>query len=332
VARRAEVSIKTVSRVVNLEGGVSPDLVARVEAAVEALGYRRDERARQLRLANGRSRIIGLIQVDAANASASAIYRGLEDVATDHGYHVIAGSSDGDPAQQDILLRALVAQRVDGLVVVPAGDRFDELAGEIRRGTPVVLLDLEPPPGAVGDLVDADHRGGARRLTRHLIAHGHVRIAYVGDDPLTSAARARHLGFTDAIREAELTSDPDWVSQIARAPRDSERIVTAMFGEHPSTSSPTALVTARDFVTVGAVRALHAMGLQHRVALAAFDDLELADVVEPGITVMSRRPRELGRRAGELIFRRIEGDRSPLVVEVAEDQLISRGSGELRPT
>ena len=213
VAHEAGVSLKTVSRVVNREGGVRPDLVDRVETAIDNLGYQRHDSARQLRTGGGASKTIGFVQVDVANPFFSAIFRGIEDVATEHGYQVIAGSSDGDSDQQDAVLRALIARRVDGIIIVPSGDRLELLTAEMERNTSVVFLDLEPRAGIAGDLVRSDHRGGARTITRHLIEHGHERIAFIGDDPSIFSAEERFQGFAEAMTESGLAVEQRWVKR-----------------------------------------------------------------------------------------------------------------------
>ena len=331
VAAAAGVSLKTVSRVVNDEGGVRPGLVAQVEQAIDELGYQRDDRARQLRIGAGRSKIIGFVQVDVANPFFSAIFRGIEDVAAAHGYQVIAGSSDGDVDQQDAVLRALIARRVDGIIIVPSGDHLDLLTAEMQRWTPVVFLDLEPPAHVVGDLVRSDHRGGTRIITRHLIDRGHTRIAFVGDDPGIFSAEERYVGFAEEMQAADLPVNQHWVRRDLSDPARSQTAVERLLRDHPSDSAPSALVTAQNFITVGAVRALHKLDLHNEVALVGFDDIDLADVVEPGITVMPQSPRELGSCASRLLFRRLDGHASGPVLTIPEDEIIVRGSGEIAP-
>ncbi len=331
VAAAAGVSLKTVSRVVNGEGGVRADLVGKVERAIDESGYQRDELARQLRARAGDSKLIGFVQTDVARPFFSAIFRAIEDVAAARGYEVIAGSSDGKPEQQEAVLRALIGRRVDGLIVVHSGDRIGALIDEVERGTPVVCVDLDAPASLHVDRVRSDHHGGARVLTEHLIRHGHRAIAFIGDLPTFSSAAERYRGFEQAMRDAGLRIRTEWVHRDAGDWSRSRDIVVTLVGSHPGSSAPTALVTAHDFVTIGAVRALHALGLEHDVALAGFDDVDLADVVDPGITVMPQSPLFLGRRAAQLLFDRLDGDTSPPVLVVPDDRIIVRGSGEIRP-
>lgn len=331
VADTAGVSLKTVSRVVNHEGGVRPDLIARVHAAIDALGYQRHDSARQLRTGEGTSKTIGFIQVDVANPFFSAIFRGIEDVASEHGYQVIAGSSDGDPEKQDAVLRALITRRVDGIVMVPSGDRLDVLVAEMELGTPVVFLDLEPPAGIAGDLVRSDHRGGTRAITFHLIEHGHQRIAFIGDNASIFSSTERLAGFREAMGKAGFEVDPQWVRWALSDSERSRAVVTELLEHYPDRSAPTALVAGQNFITIGAVQALHDLGLHNAVALVGFDDVDLANVVEPGITVMPQSPRGLGRRAAQLLFNRLAGHSGPPVVDITPGELIIRGSGEIAP-
>ncbi len=326
VASRAGVSFKTVSRVVNGEAGVSEDLATRVSEAVRALGYRPDDRARHLRRSGSRSGAIGFAMVDVANPFFSSILRGLEEVAREHDCLVLSGSSDGDAARQNQLIETFIARRVGGLVVVPSGDQLGPIASEIVHGTPVVFLDCEPGEHQ-SDLVRSDHRGGAVEITRHLIAHGHRDIAFLGDDVRVFSARLRLEGFRAAMAEAGLVVGSDRVLTAQRTPGE-WRVVVRSWLEALEVA-PSALVTAQNFVTIGAMQALHDLGIQQRTAMIGFDDIDLGDVVEPGISVVPQRPLDLGRRAGELLFRRLDGSTEPPVRHIEHDPIIERGSGEI---
>jgi LacI family transcriptional regulator len=327
VALAAGASLKTVSRVVNAEEGVSPDLVERVERAIHALQYRPDQRARTLRQSDSRSGSIGFVMVDVSNPFFSLILRGLEDVARARGCLVLSGSSDGDADREDQLIETFIARRVDGLVVIPSGAKLATLRAEVDRGTPVVFLDLEAK-GFQSDLVRSDHRGGARQATKHLIDHGHRDIAFLCDDPAVFSAGQRLKGFKEAMARAEIDVRPDWVVTGRHTPDEWKQLVKAVFERSPR---PTALFTAQNFVSIGALQALHELHLQRTVAMVGFDDIELADIVEPGVSVIPQQPRELGRRAGVMLFDRLDGFTGPQLKEVVRTTLIARGSGEIHP-
>lgn len=328
VAERAGVSFKTVSRVVRNEAGVSPELAARVSDAVDALGYRPDDRARNLRQGATTTGAIGFVLVDIANPFFASILRGIEDVARDRGYLVLAGSNDGLEARGAQLIEAFIARRVDGLIVVPPGHDLGALRTEISRGTPVVLLDQDVDDADV-DLVRSDHLGGAKAATHHLINSGHRRIAFYGDDCSLFSAGLRREGFLDAMREAEINVDASLVVTGRQSADDWRGTIADSLqrGEQ----RPTAIVTAQNFITVGGVQALHDLGLQHTIAQVGFDDVELADVVDPPLTVVPQDPRQLGRIAAERLFQRIDGHRVDSVHEVLPLAVMARGSGEIRP-
>jgi LacI family transcriptional regulator len=329
VAAAAAVSVKTVSRVVNDEAAVRDVVAERVRAAIATLGYRPDHRAQLLRRRGTASSTIGFVPLDVSNPFFSAIYRGLEDVAWANGYVVVAGSSDGSLERGEAILKRLIGARVDGLVVVPAGDDHTLLAEEVGRGTPVVLLDLEVDDVTGVDLVRSDHRGGARLAVRHLITHGHRDIAFLGDVPTIFSARERYRGYVDAMRAARIKRRPAWtVHGLDTA--GAAATVRALFAPRVD-AVPSALFTAQNFVTMGAVHALHELGMHGSVALAAFDDVDMADVVDPALTVVPQQPADLGRHAGELLLDRIRGHRGPARRVILENELIVRGSGELAP-
>jgi LacI family transcriptional regulator len=325
VAREAGVSLKTVSRVVNEEPGVTAALTDRVSAAVRRLGYQPDDRARFLRRTETSSKSLGFVQMDVANPFFSAIFRGLEDVARAEGHLVLAGSSDGDPGREEALVKAFIARRVDGLILVSCHPDLGFLAAETQLGTPVVFLDHRPAAD-LGDVIRTDHYGGAAAATRHLLDHGHRDIAFLGDSTAFFSAAERRRGFCDVMAEAG--PDTPWLHSGLTGPADAEARTEALLaGEH----RPTALFTAQNYVTIGAMRALHRLGLQHDVALVGFDDVEFSELVEPRISVVLQEPRTLGRLAGERIYARLAGDRTPARSTILPASVLARGSGEIRP-
>lgn len=327
VAARAGVSFKTVSRVVTGAGGVSVGLTARVEAAVSELGYRPDDRARRLRNTELRTNVIGFVLVDVANPFFSSILRGIEEVARKRDYLVLSGSTDGDPARQAQLVSAFVARRVDGMIVVPSGDDLGPLRHEIDRGTPLVFVDLEPE-GVSVDLLRTDHHGGARLATEHLLARGHRDVAYFGSPLDIFSARLRLAGFREAMHKAGLDVLPERVVTGMHSPDDWQTLIMDFLATTPR---PTAIFTAQNFITVGAVQALHALGLRDRIAQIGFDDVELGSVVSPGVSVVPQDALELGRRATEMLFDRLEGRSIGPIREILAATVRERGSGEIAP-
>jgi len=322
VAALAGVGLKTVSRVVNGEGSVSPDTTERVNAAIAKLGFRRNEGARLLR--QGRTASIGLVLEDVADPFSSALTRAVEDIARQHDSLVFAGSSAEDGVRERELTLAFCARRVDGLIIVPAGATHRYLVPEITAGTPAVFVD-RPPVDIDADTVLVDNEGGARMAVDHLIAHGHRRIGFLGDAPTIFTATARLAGYRASLEAAGLPYDE---SLTSLAPPTAEAIRHAVERVLGRPDPATALFCGNNRVTVEVLRVL--AGRPNQPALVGFDDFELADVLRPGITVVAQDPAEMGRTAAEMLFARLSGDRQGRAKTVRlPTRLIPRGSGEM---
>lgn len=326
VAALAGVSLKTVSRVINTEPAVSADVRSRVLAAIDRLDYRHDHAASSLRRSDRKSSTIGVLLEDVANPFSSSLHREIEDVALKRGVLVLAGSSDEDEAREQQLIAAFTTRRVDGLIIVPASHDHSYLLSERRAGTPMVFVD-RPPAFLDADSVLTDNQAGVRLGLVHLIEHGHRRIGYLGDLMTITTAAERYRGYEAELRAREISLDPRLVRLDVHGIEQAEAVTAELLAQP---DPPTALFASQNLLTIGASRALHRLDLHHRIALVGFDDVLLADLLEPGITVIAQDPGEMGRQAAKQLFRRIDGDRSPSVHLVVPTRLITRGSGEIR--
>lgn len=324
VARLAGVSLKTVSRVVNGEAGVHPGTAERVLAAIDQLGFRRNLGARNLRRGNSTG-TIGVLLEDVANPFYSVLTRAVEEVARQHDAHVLTGSSDEDPDRERELALEFCARRVDGLLVVPAGLRHGYLVPEIHAGLPVVFLD-RPAGDIVADTVLVDNLGGTVAAVAHLSRHGHRRIAFLGDAPTIFTASERLRGFREGCARAGLRYDEDLV---VMGPHDERGVADALRRTLSRPDPATAVITGNNRITVLVLRAL-ATGAA-RPALLGFDDFELADLLNPPVSVIAHDTGALGKAAAELLFARLAGDESPPHRVTLPVHLVARGSGETRP-
>jgi LacI family transcriptional regulator len=317
VAVRAGVSLKTVSRVINGEAGVAPTTATRVVAAIAELGFQRNDLARSLR--QGRtSSTLGLVIEDVSNPFYSTIAQAVEAAAHEHGYMLITASCEEDPERERELVEALLRRRVDALLLVPASRDHAYLA---RDGTPVIFLD-RPPVGVDADCVLLDNVGGARAATEHLLEHGHERIAFVADPDDLYTAAERLAGYREAL-EAEGLPVRDELVRLGV--HDTARAEAVVRGLLALPEPPTAVFTANNRLTVGALKALH----DEHVALVGFDDFELADLL--GTTVVRHDSHRMGSHAAALAFDRLDGVARATRRVTLPTELVMRGSGEIPP-
>lgn len=327
VAALAGVSVKTVSRVINGEPGVSEALTSQVRAAIDRLDYRPNLTASTLRRSNGRTAAIGLLLEDVANPFSSTLHREIENFALSRGVLVFAGSSDEDQERERELVAEFISRRVDGLIIVPASHDHSYLLNEHRAGTAMVFVD-RPAEFLDADSVLTDNVAGSRSGVGHLVAGGHRRIAYLGDLQSIATAALRYRGYVEALSSHRLEVDMRLVRLNVRGIENAESAVTELMS---SSLPPTAIFAGQNLLTIGAYRALRKLRLQRTIALVGLDDFELADMLEPGITVVAQDPASMGRTAAEVLFRRLDGDRSPSEHHVVLTRMITRGSGEIAP-
>src|SRR5215207_3316091 len=274
VAERAGVSLKTVSRVINAEANVTPATAGRVTAAIEELGFERNDLASSLRR-GGTSSTLGLVIEDVGNPFYSVVAQAIEAAARDRDFLLITASAREDAVRERELVTALQRRRVDALLIVPAGPDHRYMSG-VRA----VFLD-RPPRGIEADTVLLDDLGGARSAVEHLLAYGHTKIACVGDDAGLYTMRQRVTGYLEALAAAGIEYDPALLSSGTRDVEGARAAVTRLL-DLPAEHRPTALFTANNRNTIGALHAL--ADAPDPPALAGFDDFELADLL--GTTVV----------------------------------------------
>ena len=324
VARVAGVSLKTVSRVVNNEPGVRPETIDRVTGAISQLGFQRNDLARSLRPGQTSS-TLGLVIGDVGNPFFSSITRAVEEVAREHGYLLVAASSGEDQLHERELVAALLARRVEGILLVPAAGDHSFLKHEMSLGIPVVFIDR--PPGEIeADAVMLENRDGARRGVAHLIEAGHRRIGLLADDVDIYTAAERVQGYFDALADAGLPVDE---SLLELGCRDVVAADTAVRTLVTLDNPPTALFAINNRMSLGALRALH--WHPEPVALLGFDDLEFADLLTTRVTVVAHDPHAMGRLAAQVMLARLAGDTSPPRQIVLPTNLVTRGDEETVP-
>ncbi|NBE50497.1 LacI family DNA-binding transcriptional regulator [Streptomyces boluensis] len=323
VAREVGVSAKTVSRVLNEDGPASARTREQVLAAVAKLGFQPNLMARNIRV-GGPDATIGLVIPDVANPFFGAVARAIEDTVRERGLTLLMGSSADDPARERALTDQFLARRVSILMVVPSvGADHTHLKSHREAGLPVIFLD-RPGVGLSTDRVVSSNRVGAHDGVAHLIAHGHRRIGFLGDLPLKLYTRRERLaGYRSALDEATIPYDR---SLVANA-HDQQSAEAATAQLLDLADPPTALFAGNNIMALGIVAEL-ARTKRKDVAVVAFDDIALAEALEPALTVVAQNAQELGEAAATIALTRLDGTRTRARTITIPTRLIARGSGE----
>ena len=321
VANAAGVSLRTASRVLNDDSRVAPATRQRVREVMSDLRFQPDAMARSLRA--GTDTAIGFVVESISDPFFAEVIDAVEREMSRHGRSVLVTSTRRDPGWERDVIGRMLQRRIAGLLLCPTGE--DHAWLEPGR-VPVVLVD-RPAPGLAADLVEIDDYRAAFDAAQHLIAHGHRRIAYLGDTPAIPTSAARLRGYRDAVARSGAEADERLVNWNCATSQDAAAAVTALLSIAPP---PTAILSATTRASLGAVPALHAAG-RTDLALVAFGDFPMADALRPAVTVVDHPGPEIGRVAAARLLARLGQPGLPVERIQVPARLIERGSGELRP-
>ncbi|MFG2140516.1 LacI family DNA-binding transcriptional regulator [Streptomyces sp. NPDC048650] len=312
VARRAGVSVATVSHVLNETRPVRPDTRAAVLGAIDELGYTPNTLARSL--VTARTRSIGLAVSAISNPYFTEILQGVEAGALEAGYSLLIADPHDDPHHERKVVQLLHERRVDGMIVAPSADPGEMTRYLARHKVPTVFLDRLV--GDDHDQVCAENAGPVRHLVEHLAGLGHTRIGLVAGLPGLSTTSERVQGYREGLRACGLGFAPEL---LAGGNSEAEGAQDATGHLLAAPDPPTAIITANNAMTIGALRALGERGLQvpRDIALACFDDFSWADLFAPRLTAIAQPSKEIGAAAVRLLLERLqEPGRPPRTVRL----------------
>ncbi|SDO33489.1 transcriptional regulator, LacI family [Rhodoferax sp. OV413] len=327
VARHANVSISTVSHVVNRTRFVSDKARQDVETAIRALGYVPSAVARSLK--SNTTRTLGMLIPNCSNPYFAEIVRSVEDHCFASGYTLILCNTDDEPLRQSVYLKVLAEKRVDGLIIISTGEDSD--LHDLLQGltTPTVLLDREVTHVHC-DLVETANVQGGQMAAEHLVALGHRRIACIGGPADLSPSAQRIQGWRNALAAAELeANDLLWHSDFS-----SQGGFTAMQEILQSGQQPTAVFVCNDLMGIGALSAAHEAGLRipQDLSVIGFDDIELARFTSPPLTTIVQPKQRIGMLAVDMLLERIQGGRLDAKQVLLQPELIVRASTASPPS
>ncbi len=322
VAQHAGVSYSTVSRVLSGQPHVRPEVAARVREAAAALGYVPDGRARSLK--TRRATVIGAIVTDVCQEFITPVVRAIEDVASRRGFAVLLANADDDEGKEESYAELLLQEGVAGAVVAATGDRSRAALRLAQGGVPVVAFDRRVDAVDV-DSVTVDNVGGACAAVSHLLAAGYRRVALLAGLMIAGTARMRCEGFEAAHRRTGIPINRGLVVQELRT-SDEAAAAAAQLLEGPR--PPDAVFTTNARLAAGALAAVRSSGLRlgSDLGFVTFDDPLWTRLLECPLTTVAQPTYDIGCRAAEALFRRIDGDAGPPVHEVLETSLQVRAS------
>lgn len=330
VAKRAGVSIATVSNVIRGTRRVSPGLQERVQLAIRDLDYYPNELARSLKVRQ--TRMLVMVLPDITNPFFPEIIRGAEDCAFQRGYFLMTANTDEQIGRERRIVAALRSYRVDGILLASApGKDTSHIQSTIRAGISVVCLD-RAVSGIDTDAVLLDNVRGGQECVRHLIQVGHRKIAIITGPLKLQTGRERLRGYEDALREADIKVDPDLIFEGDFREESGYRLSKELLRRR---RKPSAIFVSNGVMTLGVLKTLEETGVAcpDDIALATFDDLTLDHSFHPHLTAVVQPSYEIGARAATILMDRIEGKLSPepLVVRIVPTLVVRESTRGPKP-
>lgn len=322
VAALAGVSTATVSRVLNDHPYITEETRSQVLRAMEQLGYRPSRVARRLRLK--RTQILGLILSDIANPFFTSVIRGIEDVAYDNGYSLLLCNSDERGDKERLYVEVLEAEQVAGVIMSPVDEDSRSCALLLENGVPVVAIDRRLRQFDL-DTVLVNNVKGVNDAISYLIGLGHNRIGFIGGPTTVTTGRERQNGYEQALRERGLEMDASLLKVGNFKQESGYRAARELLD---SQDPPTAIFSANNLMTLGALNAINEKGLKipADVSLIGFDDMPWSLSLNPPLTSVAQPTYDFGSAAAELLLQRI-ADKNRDVTKVKLDpELIIRES------
>lgn len=304
VAKRAGVSIATVSRVLNNSDSVNEDTRNRILKTIKELKYSPSRVAKRLRSKTGVGNVIGIMIPDIRNPFYVDVLRGIEDVALSHGYLVIVCNFRQTENREAKYIRMLESEAIDGLIAAPVHESNPRLEKMIENGMPVVCVDRGLTEANV-DLVCVNNEESSYNAINYLIQRGYKRIGHVGGLPTIPSSKARETGYCRALLENGLEVLENLVVNGDSSYDSGVSITEQLLSQR---EPPDALFCANNLLTLGALEVIHRRKLRvpEDIGILGFDDMNWACSLNPPLTAVHQPANEIGRRAGELLIQRIK--------------------------
>ena len=293
VAAQAGVSHQTVSRVINNSERVSPKTRAKVQSAIEELGYQPNRLARSL--VTQKTHTIGLVVADITNPFFFEVARGVQDAALEHGYNVFVCNTDDNPKGEKNVLNLLASQEVDGVILSTASSGDEELLSFVKQYKPLVIINREIKHPKVS-LVNVDICEGAKLAIEHLIDRGHTNIGMLSHQGHDPGKVRRVQGYQETLKAHGITPQERWLVLAPPNLTGGYQATQNLLEEH---SEITAIFTYNDLMAIGALRGCYDMGLQvpGDCAIMGFDNIKFSTMSNPALSTIHYDKYTIGKKA-----------------------------------
>lgn len=321
VAKLAGVSVATVSRVINKIGGVRQETEQRIEKAMAELEYIPNVLARSV--ASKKATLIGMIVPDIENPFFAAVYSGADKVVREYEYTTLLGGSNDTYEREEKLLQTMMEHQASGILLTPAFSH-KELLGRIGNRVPICLIDRDIE-GIDCDRVLIDNRRGTYEATKLFIQKGHRKLAIITGPLDSTPGKERFEGFKRCLEDYGIELNQNYI-QIGNFRADSGFQLGKVLLELPD--PPTAILSCNNLMTIGLLEGIHTSSFRigANLGVIGFDDLPIATLMDPNLTVVSRPMNEMGECAANMLIQRIQNPNQAKRTVIMTPQLIVRGS------
>lgn len=325
VAKKARVSIATVSRILNNSGSVSEKTRQRVKKVMEELNYTPNVIASALTKKS--TLTLGLLIPDISNLFFAELARGVEDACNDFGFNIIICNTDYSSEKETTYINLLKQKSIDGFIISSAYYNDQNVIKLLKANVPLILLgrDIDDSEGLPIDIVGSDNVKGGYIATKHLIELGHKNIACLLGPPQIKVNLEREKGYLRALEEAGLKACPEAVGYgDFKIEFGFKKTMDILKGP----CKPTAFFAANDLIALGVIRAIREFGLKvpQDISVVGYDNTMFAEMIEPPLTTVNQQMRNMGYIATELLIKRIKGERMPGEKKILDTELVIRKS------
>ncbi|MGE7767313.1 LacI family DNA-binding transcriptional regulator [Peribacillus sp. NPDC096540] len=328
IAKKANVSPMTVSRVINNKGNISEKTREKVEAVIKELNYIPNSAAQSLNIK--KTKLLSLIITDITNPFFTKVARGAADKANQMGYQLILCNTDENYEKESEYINALISKRVDGVIIAPTGDQSTKnLKKLIKNRIPFTLIDRKIEDVSC-DRVLGDNYEGTKLLLQHLIDYGHKRIAMVHGPLTISTSKERYQAYIETLKINDLNIEPAFLVETHYKQEKQWNGIAHLVNVSPA-DRPTAIFAANNFIAIKIIKSLREKKIKvpEDIAVVCFDDLELFSDFDPFLTVSSQPAYDFGYLGTQLVIERVDevGPADYRTINLKPELVIRKSSG-----